>query len=567
MLKTLYARNYALIEEVDIRFSNGLNILTGETGAGKSILIDALGLILGNRASSEDVRHGADKAVIEGVFTLADNEPARRILIDHGYDNGDELIVRREVTSKGTSRAFVNDSPAPLTFVKDLGDHLVDLHGQHEHQMLLRPETHIGMLDNAGGLEKLVRDFGVVFAELHQMGEELAETRRREVQLKEKQEFYQYQLTEIDAVSPLPGEDEMLQQELRILENTEKIYELTSLLHSTLYEDENSVRDQLLRGINTLDQLTAIDPAFADYRNECSSASVIVQEIAKFVQSYSARMEYSPTRLEEIRERLFKLSGLRKKFGGSIDAVISYRESIAREIELAENFDAAILEMEARLEARREHAGVLAAKLSQKRVEVARKVERAVESTLKSLGIDKGKFAVHIDQQPGDPKSSTTVRFKGKYLSATAHGFDRVEFFISTNVGEDPKPLVRVASGGEISRVMLSLKSILAKNNRLPLLVFDEIDTGISGRIASKVGAAMRNLADFHQIIAITHLPQIAAMGSSHFVVEKKVQSSRTITQVRRLEAEEHTREVAKLMSGENITESSLQMARELIGS
>jgi DNA repair protein RecN (Recombination protein N) len=210
---------------------------------------------------------------------------------------------------------------------------------------------------------------------------------------------------------------------------------------------------------------------------------------------------------------------------------------------------------------------MLAAKLSQKRTDVARKVERAVESTLKALGIDKGRFVVHIEQHEADPRIATTVRYNGRYLTATPSGFDRVEFFISTNVGEEPKPLVRVASGGEISRVMLSLKSILAKNNRLPLLVFDEIDTGISGRIASKVGAAMRNLADFHQIIAITHLPQIAAMGSSHFVVEKKVQSSRTITQVRKLETEEHTREVAKLMSGENVTESSLQMARELIGS
>jgi DNA repair protein RecN (Recombination protein N) len=339
------------------------------------------------------------------------------------------------------------------------------------------------------------------------------------------------------------------------------------MLHSVLYEDENSVRDQLLRSINTLDQLVAIDPAFSDYRNECSSASVIVQEIAKFVQSYSARLEYSPDRLEEIRERLFKLAGIRKKFGGSLEAVIAYRESIAREIALAENFDAAIAEMEQVLEQRREHAGMLAAKLSQKRTDVARKVERAVESTLKALGIDKGRFVVHIEQHEADPRIATTVRYNGRYLTATPSGFDRVEFFISTNVGEEPKPLVRVASGGENSRVMLSLKSILAKNNRLPLLVFDEIDTGISGRIASKVGAAMRNLADFHQIIAITHLPQIAAMGSSHFVVEKKVQSSRTITQVRKLETEEHTREVAKLMSGENVTESSLQMARELIGS
>lgn len=568
MLKSLYIKNYALIEELSIDFASGLNILTGETGAGKSILLGALGLILGERASSDSVRRGTDKAVVEGIFSVNDNEPARRMLAKLEYENGtNEIIVRREISGRGTSRAFINDSPAPVSTLKELGDYLVDLHGQHEHQLLLRPETHLHFLDNVGGLERLVADFAAVFEDLSITRRELEALRKREAQLREKQEFHQYQLREIDAVNPLPDEDVAIQQELKILENSERIVELTSSLYSLLYEEENSVRDQLLRARNLFDQLVNIDPTLQEYRSECVAAFSIVEEIAKYTQSYSTTIDFSPARLEELRERLQAINGLRKKFGGTLAAVLEYRESIAREIQLAENFDSQIETLEREIDQKRRRAGELAGKLSQKRLETARRVERSVESVLKGLGIAKGRFVVHLEQSPASANAPGAVFHNGTYLAATTSGIDHAEYYISTNLGEEPKPLARVASGGEISRVMLALKTILAKNDKLPLLVFDEIDTGISGRIASKVGTAMRDLGDFHQIIAITHLPQIAAMSSNHFVVEKHEQGKRTVTRVRRLSAEEHTREVAKLMSGEVITESSLQMARELIES
>jgi len=568
MLKSLYVKNYALIDEINIGFGIGLNIVTGETGAGKSILIGALGLILGERASTENVRQGADKAIVEGVFSVSNNERARKLLEDMGYDSGgDELIIRREITSRGGSRAFINDSPAPLNLVKELGDYLVDLHGQHEHQLLLRAETHIHLLDNVGGLEKMVADFSLVFADLQRTQHMLNDLRQREAQLRDKQEFHQYQLKEIELVDPQSGEDIAIQQDLKILENSERIFELTSALHHVLYDDENSVRDQLLRARNIFDQLVHIDPSFAEYRNECISAFSIIEEIAKYSQSYSASIDFSPARLEEMRERLFKLNGLRKKFGGTLEDVILYRASITREIELAQNFDSQIEQLRNDVDQKKRRAGELAAKLSQKRCDVAKKVQRSVESVLKQLGIDKARFVVKVEQSESTAESGSSVFHNGKYFAAGPTGFDHAEYYISTNLGEEPKPLARVASGGEVSRVMLALKTILAKNDKLPLLIFDEIDTGISGRIASKVGIAMRDLADFHQIIAITHLPQIAAMSSNHFVVEKSEQGNRTVTRVRRLTMEEHTREVAKLMSGEIITESSLQMARELIES
>ncbi len=567
MLKTLYAKNYALIDEVQIAFTGGLNILTGETGAGKSILIDALGLILGTRASADTVRQGAGKAIVEGIFTLSDNDYVRQLLRDNDYDDGDELIVRREITTRGGSRSFVNDSPAQLSFVRDIGDHLVDLHGQHEHQLLLRQETHVGLLDSAGGLEHLVREFATRFARLAELERELDGTRRREQQLKDKVEFHQFQLSEIDDVDPQPDEDVALEQELRILENSERVAELASTLYSVLYDSEHSARDQMIRAGNLLEQLEHIDPGFGEYRSECHSASVIIQEIAHHLQRYSAGIDYSPERLELKRERLLKLNGLRKRFGGTLEATIEYRNRIAEEIELAENFDSTIRQMESAIDELRAQSGEAAAKLSKKRTEMARKIERAIERVLKTLGIEHGRFVIHVEPLEADGPGVGTVRNDGHWFQATATGIDRVEFFISTNLGEEPKPLVRVASGGEVSRVMLALKTVLAKHSRLPILVFDEIDTGISGRISTKVGATMRNLADFHQIIAITHLAQIAAQAHTHFVVEKSVQKTRTVTSVRRLTAEEHTREVARLMSGENITESSLKMARELIGS
>lgn len=567
MLKTLYVKNFALIDEVQLELAAGLNILTGETGAGKSILLGALGLILGERASTDLVRQGADKAIVEGVFDVRDNEYVRAALRAAEYDDEDELIIRREVTSRGTSRAFVNDSPIQLALLKDLGDHLVDLHGQHEHQMLLRAETHVAFLDAASGLDDLARQFAMSFAAVGQAFDALRELKTREVQLRERQEFYRFQLGEIDAIAPRAGEETEIQQELKILENAERIVSLVADLEGMLSTGENNVYDRLNDAQGYLDQLAGFDATFAEYREECSSALVMIGEIAKQLAHYNDGIEFSPQRVEELRARLYALNGLRKKFGGTLDAVLEYRAKILAELDLAGNFDEHIEELSDRLSQHRATAGALAEDLSKKRGVAARKIEKSIEDKLKSLGIDKARFTVGMKRRSNDGDSAGAVLIGRKLVASTSHGVDAIEFFISTNVGEDPKPLAKVASGGEISRVMLALKSILAQGSRLPMLVFDEIDTGISGRIASKVGVAMQRLGERHQIVAITHLPQIAATSHQHFVVEKSEHGGRTTTTVRALSAEEHTQEVARLMSGERVTESSLRMARELIGS
>jgi len=565
MLRTLLIKHYALIEELTVEFERGLNIITGETGAGKSIIIDALSLVLGERSDAGAVRKGAEKAIVEGVFDTAGNGKLRHLLERHEIASTDEIIVRREVAAKGQSRSFINDTPVTTGILKAVGDALVDLHGQHEHQSLLRAETHIDLLDDFGGLDGLVGDFAAIHRDAGAASHAIRGLRAKERDLMERRALYEFQINEIDALSPQAGEEEELENELNILENAEKLHSATERLYRMLYEGENAVHDQLILVRNDLDDLATIDPAFGEQAAEAASASAVVDELAKFVQQYNSRIEFNPERLEQIRDRLGQLTLLKKKYGGSLAAVLAHRERIGREVDLADNFEAQILRLQQEFDACRKRASEIALRLSTKRREVARKVNTAIVRALADLGIAHAVFETVITTRPAADPSTAVVKSGDDWLETTPKGADYVEFFVSTNVGEDPKPLVRVASGGEISRIMLALKMILAKSDRLPLLVFDEIDVGVSGRVAQAVGTSMRKLSGFHQVIAITHLPQIAGVADTHFVVEKIEKNKRSVTGMRKLDLEERVSEVAKLMSGEEVTESGRRSARELM--
>jgi DNA repair protein RecN (Recombination protein N) len=568
MLKALTIKNYALIEELTVEFSSGLVIITGETGSGKSIIIDALGLILGGRASADIVRKGADRAVVEGTFHIAGNKRLQQILEEGGIAPSDELIIRREVSSKGQSRCFIADSPATLALQKQVGELLVDLHGQHEHQSLLRVETHIGMLDDFGGLGGIVAEFQEARKLLRGTAGELEDLRRRERQLAEKKEFYEFQIAEIDAVAPRAGEVEELERELKILENAEKLFGITGNLYGMLYDGEQSVHDLLVIVRNQLQDVAGIDAQFAEAAKECASAEAVVGELAKFIQGYNARVEFNPERLEALRDRLGKLALLKRKYGGSVESTIAQRERIGQEVLLAENFNEVIERLTRELEEARAACSAIAGRLSAKRHDIAKKVDTAVVEELGKLGVTHARFTTRIVQTElsdgeDDPDIVGTGRRK---VRLNSRGYDDVEFFISTNLGEEEKPLVRIASGGEVSRIMLALKSILAKSDRLPVLIFDEIDVGVSGRVAQAVGKSLKNLSNFHQVIAITHLPQIAGLADAHFAVEKKERGARTMTGMRRLSLDEQVREVARLLSGAEVTDAGLLGARELMG-
>ena len=560
MLSSLHIKNYALIEELSVAFERGLNIITGETGAGKSIIIDALGLLLGDRADSGSVRKGAEKAVVEGILTVSGEKKLKRLLGENEISCGDELILRREISAKGQSRAFINDTPVTLALLKDAGDLLVDLHGQHEHQSLLRSETHIDLLDDYGGLAGLAEEFGRAFEEYTAILSRLSELKARELQLKEKSSFYEFQVKEIDAIGPKPDEEVALEGELLILENAETLYTATERLYQLLYEGDNAVHDQLVVLRNELEHLAEVDKTFQESYGEAGSAAAIVDELAKFIQQYNSRIEFRPDRLEEIRNRLGAIALLKKKYGGSLGAVIAHREKIGVELDLATNFDAEIAALTREAGSCAKTCAAIGQRLSGKRLEVSKKLNAAVAEALTELGIAFPRFETSVINDPGDGSPAAQL------AHATSRGTDRVEFLLSTNRGEDCKPLVEVASGGEVSRVMLAMKMILAKSDRLPILIFDEIDVGVSGRIAQAVGRSMKKLSRFHQLIAITHLPQIAGFADCHFIVEKAETAGRSVTRIRKLAEEERVEEVARLMSGSEVTRHGLASARELMG-
>jgi DNA repair protein RecN (Recombination protein N) len=567
MIKTLLIQDYALIEKINIDFNSGLNIITGETGAGKSILIDAMSLLLGERASSDVIRKGADKSVVEGIFDLDKNKKVKTFLIENQLEELPELIIRREISSKGSNRCFVNDSPVALNIIKELGDLLVDLHGQHEHQSLLRKETHINFLEGFGNNDELLRTYKWLFTSLNKLIAELKEIKAKDSIHREKRDVLEFQMKEIDAVSPQVGEEEKLASDLKILENSEKLLSLTNIIYEALYESENSVQDKLSKIKNDLVELSKIDFSFTESNSECETALTLINDISDNIRKYKAKIEIEPEQVEATRERLGAISLLKKKYGGSIELLLELRKRIGEEFQAADNYSESIINLEKKIKAVRENASFAAEKLSKERTKISNKVKKEIELILGELGIPNAKFEVKISQSESEKGEENSLTINNKNYYYDSNGCDEVEFFISTNIGEDVKPLAKVASGGEVSRVMLALKSVLAKSDKLPLLIFDEIDSGISGNIAQKVGLSLKALASFHQIIAITHLPQIAAFSDHHYTVEKKTIDDRVISSIRKLNDREKVIEVAKLLSGEKVTDASIKSARELIES
>ncbi|NOX18438.1 MAG: DNA repair protein RecN [Chlorobi bacterium] len=565
MLQTLFIKDYAIIDELTIEFGAGLNVITGETGAGKSILVDSLGLILGERSSTEAIRRGAKKTIVEAVFEIDSFKKIKNILDEEEIETNAELIIRREVNLKGNSRAFANDSPITINKLKEIGAALVDLHGQHEHQSLLYKENHIQLLDEFCGFEKELEEFAEKIKTLESKRSELKKLLRSEKESADKIELYKFQAEEIDAVSPTKGEDEKLENRLKKLENAEYLATITAELYERLYEGEGSTFDSLQSVQTILEKLLSVDGEFKNAAEEFENILTQLGDVSDFLRRYCDSIEIDSEELESARERLSSINLLKKKYGGSVDALISYREKIEKEIESEENLEENINALKEEIKRLGKELGALAANLSKKRKAAAKEVEREVVENLKELGVGHAKFEIRIEPLEAAPDEGGTIPHGGKAYKYTPRGFDAVEFFISTNVGETVKPLAKTASGGEISRVMLALKSVMAKRDKLPLLIFDEIDVGISGQIARKVGRALKNLSAMHQIIAITHLPQIASFGNHHYSVLKIEKEGRTVTAVKKLDDDGRIGEVAKLMSGDKLTETTLNNARELL--
>lgn len=561
MIKSLYIKDFALINELEVPFEGGLNILTGQTGAGKSIIIGALNMILGERADTEVIRQDTDKAIAEAIIHIDENTPVKNLLTENAVEFKKELILRREIRDSG-SRAFINDTPVNIGVLKEVGDYLVDLHGQHDHQLLLKEENHLSVIDAFGEVQPYLESYREAYGKMKELKKEYESLTKRESELDEKLELYRFQVKELEQAELNIHEEEEIEAEMNLLDNAEELDQKAGAVVELGSGSDVNVVDLLSTIKLHLEDIARIEPEFETYLEEISTARISIQEMINFTERYRSGIEFNQQRLDELRQRQSELNRLQKKYNRTIPKLIEYLNDIRRELSLAENFDLEIEKLEKLLQECANKVAGKAKKLHDKRIEVGRYLSGSIVDELKNLGIPNAKFEVKVDWL--NTKQSR-VHVDGLPVECTGQGCDDVRFFISTNRGEEPKPLAKIASGGEISRVMLALKSTLAKEQSLPVMIFDEIDTGISGEISEKVGRTMRRLSEHCQIIAITHQPQIASQAHKHYRVQKIEEADRTVTKIIPLSNDEHITEVASLMSGEDITDAALKSAQELI--
>jgi DNA repair protein RecN (Recombination protein N) len=550
MLLGLNLKNFAIIDELSLEFGERLNIITGETGAGKSIIVDAINLILGDKASTDHIKSGREEAHIEALFDVSKNSIVRERLSNLGFEVKEgELIVKRVISRGGRGRVFINGSIATSSILEQVTEGLIDIFSQHEHQSLLREEMHLVVLDEFAGLsglrqklEELYSSYIALYRELEEIGKELNEKNKRE-------DFLRFQLNEIDSAFLRPGEEESLEEERKKLLNAERLFSLTNESYGILYENEDSVLDVLKRIYNGIEKESEYDVTLADIRRSLERCIVELREIAFALRDYAIGVYYDPDKLSMIEARLQEIKRLKMKYGETVEEILEKRKAIESELKnlhRAEDRMKSIMEKTKEIE---REVQKCAKELSEKRKKAAIKLSEAVMRELKEVGIEKGVF---------------TVGFEQKRLSPT--GLDRVTFLFSANPDEEPKPLTKVASGGELSRVMLVLKEVLARVEGSSVLVFDEADSGIGGAIAEAVGRKIKRLSQKYQVICITHLPQIAKFADRHFRVVKNFRSGKTEVKVESLEGEERVREIARMLSGFKVTEKTLEAAREMLG-
>ncbi|MCK9420024.1 MAG: DNA repair protein RecN [Nitrospirae bacterium] len=561
MLKELNIKNFAIIDQLRVEFAPGLNVFTGETGAGKSIVVDALSLVLGERASVDLIRSGFQEAVVEANFELNSRVAAdvTALLSEQGIemDAGGDLIVRRVLSSSGKNKVYINGSLANLAALAAVGANLADIHGQHEHQSLLSLERQMEMLDTFGGLDALRDEVTAEYRRLFDIRKELAELQEGERDRAQREDLLRYQQNEIEAAQLKPGEDEELANAQKVMANTEKLAALSAMVDEVLYSSDGSVLTNLKKAINGLNDLSQIDNSLAGARDLCESGRAQIEEAAREVTSYHNRGESDPQRMEQIGDRMDLIQKLKKKYGNSIEDVIDFGakasaalERMERSTEEIENLKSGIQEIKFGLTDK-------AKQLTKKRKAAARELEKRVEAELNHLGMKKTTFSIKITQEPGGDTLDG--------LKLGPRGADRVEFLIAPNAGEDPRSLAKIVSGGELSRIMLALKTILVEGDSIPTLVFDEVDAGIGGAVAEEVGKKLKRVATKRQVFCITHLPQIASMAGSHYGVTKSVKKERTSTEVRLLDRQERVDEIARMLGGKTITEATVKHAEEMI--
>ena len=552
MLLEISIKNFAIIEAISLNFEKGMTVLTGETGAGKSIIIDAMNMMLGARATTDVIRHGAPKAEIEGLFSIENSLPLQEIFDEQGIDLGDEIIIRREILQNGRSVSRVNGQMVNLSVLRAIGQHLVDIHGQHDQEELMRPQLHIQMLDEFGDSDflELKQSYQTNFDTYRLMRKQLLEVKKNQEEHKARIEMLEFQMAEIESAALQPGEDLKLNQERDKLLNHKNIADTLTNAYTMLDNEEFSSLANVRSAMNDMESLEEYDAEYREISTSLSESYYVLEDVTKRLEDIIEDLDFDGNRLMQIESRLDLIHAITRKYGGNVDDVLLYFAKITEEYNLLTGNNLSSEDMEAELKHLEVSLVDLASKLASARHNLAQQLEIEIQQELKDLYMDKARFQVQFT--------------KGKF---SREGNESVEFYISTNPGEDFKPLVKVASGGELSRLMLAIKSAFSLKEGKTSIVFDEVDTGVSGRVAQAIAQKIHKIGQNGQVLAISHLPQVIAIADYQFFIEKISNEHSTVSTVRLLTVDERVEEVAKMLAGENVTEAALSQARELLQS
>ncbi|MCO4520125.1 DNA repair and genetic recombination proteinRecN [Streptococcus infantarius subsp. infantarius] len=550
MLLEISIKNFAIIEEISLTFENGMTVLTGETGAGKSIIIDAMNLMLGARASLDVIRHGANKAEIEGLFSVGENAALTQILEENGIEVTEELIIRREILQNGRSIGRINGQMVNLTTLRAVGQYLVDIHGQHDQEELMKPNMHIRMLDEFGDSQfaSVKKHYQDLFEHYRRLRQRVLTKQKNEQEHKARIEMLEFQIAEIEAAALKSGEDQALNQKRDKLLNHKHIADTLTNAYVMLDDEEFSSLSNIRSAMNDLMTLEEFDADYKDMSSNVSEAYYILEEVTKQLGDVIDELDFDAGSLQQIEARLEVIYSITRKYGGSVDDVLDYYENITKEYNLLTGNDESSDDMEKDLKRLEKELIVAAESLSQERHQLAKNLEAEIKQELADLYMEKADFQVQFS--------------KGKF---NRDGNEAIEFYISTNPGEGFKPLVKVASGGEISRLMLAIKSAFSRKEDKTSIVFDEVDTGVSGRVAQAIAQKIYKIGSHGQVLAISHLPQVIAIADYQFFIEKRSDENTTVSTVRLLSEEERVEEIAKMLAGSDITEMAREQARELL--
>src|SRR5688572_27423961 len=552
MLQFLNISNIALIDELQVEFEPGLNLLTGETGSGKSIIVDALGVLIGGRFTSDLLKSGAERGSIEGLFTVGPNPELERLLENAGVSAAEEIIIRRELSATGRNKIFINNQLATHSLLRQVREFLVDIHGQGDQQTLFNPHTHLELLDSFAISNRLRDEVAEAYRAWTAVQRELDTLRRDDSEKFQLVDTLKFQIEELERAQLVIGEDERLDEERKRLANVEKLTALCQSSYGRIYEDDESALARLRLALKDVTELSEYESSFREYLEGLENARAVLEDLSFSLRDFADKLQFSPARLAEIEDRLAELSRLKRKYGGSIQTALEHLAHSEDRLRQIETSDEREQELSAEVESARTRYLDRAGKLQRERVKAAKKFERTIESCVAELAMDHARFQVQISDL-GD--------------SSGPKGIDHIEFYFSANAGEDLKPLARVASGGEASRLMLVLKTVANATEFPRTIVFDEIDTGIGGRVSEAVGIKLRKLSETNQVLCVTHQPQIARFADSHLTVQKAVVDGRTHVDISKLDRAGRIEELARMLTGAEITETARRHARELLKS